>query len=499
MSLLCAAAGENIFLLGPPGTAKSMVAARLKRVFSDARSFDYLMSRFSTPDEIFGPVSISRLKKNDRYERITTGYLPEAHVVFLDEIWKAGPSIQNTLLTAINEHTFYNGGVPVKIPMKVLIAASNELPAADEGLEALWDRFLMRMISNCIDSERDFFKMLSSPPTQPSIPDKNLLITDELHGRWQTEAAKVEMSSEVKQAISFVRTRMKQLELDDGNKLRFYISDRRWRKAYGLMQMSAFLNGRSTIDLSDFFLLVHSFWNDIEAIPAIVDTFSESLSSSLRNDIHEIEVNIRRSMKSDTARNAIPTRGQTSETARPEPKIFDYFYYQLDGHPGGKVFFPKSDYATMTDSPRRGVFYLDTARHKQMVRALIPGKDFDEASQNATDVRNVSLRRSSDGIYIDNIRYQFVTGDTVITRQATPASKSAELKNMPVYRRVEEMEKMLEDIIRQWEATVDNTWRKEPNLFLSRADRDIIDKAVKDADGIIRTVTVKLKNLRSML
>lgn len=162
IALLCAIAGENMFLLGPPGTAKSMVASRLKMVFKDGKSFDYLMSRFSTPDEIFGPISISQLKNEDKYERLTNGYLPEADVVFLDEIWKAGPSIQNTLLTVINEHIFHNGGRVIRTPMKVLIAASNELPAKDEGLEALWDRFLMRMVSNCIESDTVFFKMLKS-------------------------------------------------------------------------------------------------------------------------------------------------------------------------------------------------------------------------------------------------------------------------------------------------------------------------------------------------
>ncbi|CAJ1367553.1 unnamed protein product, partial [Effrenium voratum] len=128
--LLAALSGEHLFLLGPPGTAKSLLARRLATVCRGA-FFERLLTRFSVPEEIFGPLSLRALE-NDELRRKVEGFLPTADVAFLDEVFKANSSILNALLTLLNERRFDNGGERVDVPLWTAVAASNELPESDE-------------------------------------------------------------------------------------------------------------------------------------------------------------------------------------------------------------------------------------------------------------------------------------------------------------------------------------------------------------------------------
>lgn len=265
LSLLSAFAGESIFLLGLPGVGKSMVARRLKSAFKDSTCFEYLMSRFSTPDEIFGPVSISKLKDEDTYERCVDGYLPTADVIFLDEIWKAGPAIQNSLLTALNEKIFHNGKEDLSLPLKGIIAASNELPAEDEGLEALWDRFLIRYVVQPIGEKSAFMKLIGGNNEVFCMPG-NLPVTDAEYREIQEGIRKVTIPERVMDALFALRSVLSQRfenrdEIDDPETGVPYVSDRRWKKIVGILRASAYLNGRSEVNLSDCLLLEHMIWD----------------------------------------------------------------------------------------------------------------------------------------------------------------------------------------------------------------------------------------------
>src|SRR6266852_5849804 len=151
-------AGQHVLLIGPPGTAKSMLADELCRRIEGANYFQWLLTKFSTPEEIFGAVSLSGLEHDD-YRRVTSHKLPEAHIAFLDEIFKSNSSILNALLTIINERLFHNGRERVRVPLITMFGASNELPDEEE-LTALYDRFMLRFTVDYIVEEFRFLKIL---------------------------------------------------------------------------------------------------------------------------------------------------------------------------------------------------------------------------------------------------------------------------------------------------------------------------------------------------
>lgn len=303
--LLAVLAGESAFLLGEPGTAKSLIAHRISEGFEDldttkpenagcVKYFEYLMSQFSTPDEIFGPVSLQALK-NDEYKRITDNYLPKAQFAFLDEIWKASPAIQNSLLTILNEKKFQNGFESQKVPLQGFVAASNELPAKNEGLEAIFDRFLVRIIEDPISSDSTFFKMITSKK------DTNTKIANKIDGSklklLQEKAEEVEFPENLFEIIRNIRLEIKNynksLKEDDEA---FLVSDRRWKKIVGLLKMSAFLNDRKEINLSDFEIVPYCIWsteNQYEEgkkiVKNVIEKTVKSYSEGLEKLFNEME------------------------------------------------------------------------------------------------------------------------------------------------------------------------------------------------------------------
>lgn len=304
LSLLAALAGESIILLGPPGVAKSMVARQLKTAFRDAQSFEYLMSRFSTPDEIFGPVSIQKLKTSDTYERAVEGYLPTADVVFLDEIWKAGPAIQNTLLTVINEKIFRNGNREMHLPLKLLVAASNELPAKGEGLEALWDRFVIRIESRPIKLEKNFRAMLLEAHADFSRSTRvlghadfadnadfsDLKITAEEYAEWAERIDKIGVKIEVLDAISAIRKSLRAVNVDEAAERRnIYVSDRRWKNIVRLLRTSAFMQDREEVEICDLLPIYHCLWQEPEERDAIRTIVIRALFSPFADKLVEMK------------------------------------------------------------------------------------------------------------------------------------------------------------------------------------------------------------------
>ena len=333
LALLATLSGESIFFLGPPGVAKSLISRRIKDIFKDGKSFEYLMNRFSTPDEIFGPIAISKLKNEDKYERKVENYLPSADIVFLDEIWKAGPSIQNALLTVINEKKYRNGAQEIDIPLKGLISASNELPAKGEGLEALWDRFIIRCIVENITDENNFNAFLKKTTIDITTTiDENLKFSTEEYKQCQLKINTIDIPDEVLRVISFIRYNITEYNEKEENKAKIYISDRRWKKIVQFLKTAAFLNDRKEINLGDCFLIAYTLWDEVEQIDFVKEAVTVAIKNhgySYKFDITAFEEQIEK-LKLDIKNNSQITK----KVEYFVPKVYNMdgkMYYQIKG------------------------------------------------------------------------------------------------------------------------------------------------------------------------
>ena len=412
LSLLAALAGESVLLLGPPGVAKSMVARRVKEAFREAQSFEYLMSRFSTPDEIFGPVSISRLKAEDVYERNLQGFMPTADIVFLDEIWKAGPAILNTLLTIINEKVFRNGTSDLRVPLKLLIGASNELPADGEGLEALWDRFLVRIVSHCVEKEENFYRILLEDVEEQTSGTLEDSLTPQEYAEIQQALPSIGVGEDVLKSISFIRKNLGGLRLVDEDATqrvhRIYVSDRRWKHIVRLLRASAYVHGRSSVQLPDLLPLVYCLWNDPDEIVSLRTLVVQSLLSGYEEKVKDLERAIRIEMKRIRTKKALLQVQDENYHRDDNKQLFDGFNYLIDGYENGSTFIFFVDYKNMKDfsrvnAPLEGIVYQDPRTPR--VRIIRTMSDALGLKKNGINAEVVKLYRDNDHIYINGVQY----------------------------------------------------------------------------------------------
>ncbi len=261
---------ENLFLLGPPGTAKSALCESLCKSI-DGNYFSWLVGKFTTPEELFGPLSLKGLE-NDKYERVTTGKLPTANIGFLDEIFKGSSAILNTLLPVINERIFYNGSTaPINIPLQVLFGASNEIPQAEE-LAALYDRFALRYTVDRIkndNSVKSLFKGGLSTKPIPKITAAELKKEQVLSEKVVVPDLIVNVLIELRRAVQ-------------ANGI--YVSDRKWMQAIRVVKSFAHLNDHMEVEEDDFDILTHLLWSTPEQfklIRKLVGAYSNPLGEKI--------------------------------------------------------------------------------------------------------------------------------------------------------------------------------------------------------------------------
>ena len=242
-------ARQNAILIGPPGTGKSLTVRLVLGALlgDDSAYFQWLLGRTTKDEEILGPVSFAGLKE-DRYSRVTRGKLPEARAAFLDEIFKAGSSLLNNLLTILNEHLFFNDGAPVAVPLEIVVGASNEYPQ-DESLAALYDRFQHRYYVRYVADQSAMRRLLlgGTPATLgEALQPGDLELLREAVAALPWADREVNTLLAIKSALE-----------DAGH----VVSDRTWVSLRAAVRARAVVNGHARVEAADWMVLGDMLWD----------------------------------------------------------------------------------------------------------------------------------------------------------------------------------------------------------------------------------------------
>jgi MoxR-like ATPase len=264
--LLALLAGEHVLLVGPPGAAKSQLARRLSHVVAhtgEGMYFERLLTKFSVPEELFGPLSIKALEA-DRFERKTRGFLPQAQIAFIDEVFKASSAILNTLLLMLNERVFDNGDVRHQVPLMTVVAASNEVPK-DEALAAFYDRFALRVQVAAVsdDAFMQLLQLRDIPPVHQAV------ITQAMLTQLLDRASTVRLSDPLLALLQGMRGFVQ----GQG----WQVSDRRWRKLVHLMRVAAAAHERDEALVWDGLIATHVLPATPEQAPVLMQWIAEQL------------------------------------------------------------------------------------------------------------------------------------------------------------------------------------------------------------------------------
>lgn len=443
LTILAALSGEHLLLIGPPGTAKSELAKRLKHIFVEANYFERLLTRFTVPEEVFGPLSIKALEE-DRYSRLTSGYLPSASVAFLDEIFKANSAILNSLLTVLNERQFDNGNTRDKIPLISVIAASNELPEGEE-LSALYDRFMLR--SHVLPvSDENFIKLLTLK-NETFSPELNLRLRLEDLEEVQSLAGKVQINDDVLSLINLFR---KYLTDNDIN-----VSDRRWRKIIKLLKVSAFTNDQTEVSIYDAWLLPHCLWGKPEQLAGLIEHYKKNISVSGDFQPKQLTslINKWESVLSDYQKPTEPVlngKGEIIYTDAKGKQVTSSYRKEQQRDENGNKLYKNDDGEVTTEEVER---YRSHSKNKEIIlevpnEPLLKPRSFtkDEVNNRVHQIQNLATKAEAfhnklliQSEAVENVLKNHLWADQSIISEITHTLSDATTKTIKIEKRIEKL------------------------------------------------------------